>query len=264
MISAIIELKSDFNGSLAAANGYLLLSAITHALRETTLLQLFHNEKKKKLFTVSCVVPLNFWRSSDDNNLNIYEDRYSISRNDEMSFRITFLYDEHFEQFKELFAPKRMTIGGMGFSSINIVDVCQIDHNDWQQVPSKDSVKFQFLSPVGFKSSGKQNVLPTPVAVFNSLLTKWNNAFGEEFNEKYCKDINLNKIMVDSFDIRTYEFRMKDGLAFRGCVGNIAYSFHEINNEDEKRALSWLSLFAFFSGVGYKTTQGMGQVIAYT
>ena len=263
MISAIIELKSDFDGSLAAANGYLLLSAIKHALRETTLLPLFHNEEKKKLFTVSCVVPLDFWSSSNNNSI-IYEDRYTINKNDEMAFRITFLCDDHFEQFKEVFAPKRMTIGGMGFSSVNIIDVFHVDQNDWKKVPSKDFVKFQFISPVGFKSSGKQNMLPTPVAVFNSLLTKWNNAFGEEFNEKYCKDINLNKILVDSFDIRTAEFKMKDGLAFRGCVGNIAYYFHEINSEDEKRALSWLSLFAFFSGIGYKTTQGMGQAIAYT
>lgn len=164
----------------------------------------------------------------------------------------------------EVYAPKRVTIGGMGFSFMNIADVCFVDKSDWERTPPKDSVKFHFISPVGFKNSGKQNVLPTPSVIFNSLMTKWSNAFGEELIEKYCKDINLNKIMVDSFNIRTNEFKLKDGLVFRGCVGGIMYRFHEINRDDEKRALTWLSKFAFFSGVGYKTTQGMGQAVAYS
>jgi CRISPR-associated endoribonuclease Cas6 len=256
-------LKSDFEGSLTAANGYLLLSAIKHALRETILLPLFHNEEKKKFFTISCVVPLNFWSSFINDSFKIYGDRFLVDKNDAMSFRITFLYDNHFEQFKECFAPKRMTIGGMGFSFMNIADVCAMDQNDWKQASPKESAKFQFISPVGFKNSGKQNILPTPFAVFNSLMAKWNSAFGEELLESYCKNINLNRIMVDSFDIKTNEFKLKDGLVFRGCVGSIAYDFREMNCEDEKRALSWLSKFAFFSGIGYKTTQGMGQAIVH-
>ena len=262
MISAIIELKSDFDGILTAANGYLLLSAVKHALRDTILLPLFHNDEKSKPFTLSCVVPLDFW-SGINSNSKTYEDKFLIDKNDIMSFRITFLHDNHYEQFKDIFTPKRMTIGGMGFSSISITDVCHVDKNDWKQAPSIDSVEFRFISPVGFKNSGKQNVLPTPSAVFNSLITKWSNSFGEELIEKYCKDMNLNRIMVDSFDIRTNEFKLKDGLIFRGCVGSITYCFNEINNENEKRVLSWLSKFAFFSGIGYKTTQGMGQVVAY-
>ena len=260
MISAIIKFKASFNRHLQSANGHLLLSAIKHALNSTEVSDNINVDENRKLFTLSCVVPDSFWSQFENNS---FIESYSVNMNDIMSFRITFLYDDHYEQFKDIFAPGRMTIGGMGFSSIKIADVCRVDQNEWKQAPPINSVKFYFMSPVGFKNSGRQLVLPTPPAVFNSLMTKWSNAFGEELSEKYCKDINLNKIIVDSFDIRTAEFKMKDGITFKGCVGGITYSFRDMSN-DEKRALSWLSKFAFFSGVGYKTTQGLGQVIAYS
>ena len=262
MISAILKFRANFDGHLQAANGYLLLSAIKRALSGTEVYRYLNEEKERKPFTLSCIVPDSFWNQFEKNSFG--DDLFPISKNDIMSFRITFLYDNYFEQFREAFAPERITIGGMGFSFINIADICSMEKDDWKQAPSKDSVKFHFISPVGFKNSGKQNVLPTPTAVFNSLITKWTNAFGEELTEKYCKDMNLNRIMVDSFNIKTNEFKLKDGLTFRGCVGNITYRFHDMNSEDEKRALTWLSKFAFFSGIGYKTTQGMGQAIAYS
>jgi CRISPR/Cas system endoribonuclease Cas6 (RAMP superfamily) len=43
-----------------------------------------------------------------------------------------------------------------------------------------------------------------------------------------------------------------------GCIGNTAYSFHEVNAAD-LRAINALADFAEYAGVGAKTSMGMGQ-----
>ena len=117
MISAIIKFKASFNRHLQSANGHLLLSAIKHALNSTEVSDNINVDENRKLFTLSCVVPDSFWSQFENDS---FIESYSVNMNDIMSFFTTFLYDEHYEQFKENLTRGRMRIVGMRFSSITV------------------------------------------------------------------------------------------------------------------------------------------------
>jgi CRISPR-associated endoribonuclease Cas6 len=119
--------------------------------------------------------------------------------------------------------------------------------------PIRDDISLDFQSPTAFKQ-GKKTIQPFPLPelVFGSLLRRW-NAFAPE-------DLHFPQTewqgMVSAFDLKTQVLRLEGGPQI-GSVGWVRYRFPDA---EQARIASILSQYAFFAGVGYKTTMGMGQV----
>ncbi|ASC71714.1 hypothetical protein XM38_026680 [Halomicronema hongdechloris C2206] len=119
--------------------------------------------------------------------------------------------------------------------------------------PVSDDLSLELRSPTAFKQ-GKKTIQPFPLPelVFGSLLRRW-NAFAPE-------DLQFSQIewqgMVSAFDLKTRVLRLEGGPQI-GSVGWIRYRFLDA---EQARIASVLAQYAFFAGVGYKTTMGMGQV----
>ena len=119
-------------------------------------------------------------------------------------------------------------------------------------------VDFKFISPMAFRSRGQHLPLPLPSSVFGSLLDKW-NAFAPITLPEDFKRFADECIALSQFRGRTRVLRAKD---LGAQVGFIGYATFVATHGDRY----WLSLFniladfARFAGVGYQTTQGMGQV----
>jgi len=119
-------------------------------------------------------------------------------------------------------------------------------------------VRMRFFSPTTFRSSGRNIPFPLPRLVFQSILNKWNRyAYIHPSSE-------LGRVIEDGMTLSRYELRTKmmDFGKYRE-VGFIGESEFMVMKGIEIKLIRWVHLlsdFAFFSGVGYKTTMGMGQV----
>jgi len=124
-----------------------------------------------------------------------------------------------------------------------------------EDLPSKIRVKF--FSPTTFRSSGRNTPFPLPKLVFQSLLSRWNR-YACTHPSSELRDIIEDEMTLSRYELRT---RMMDFGKYRqvGFVGECEFMLPKGIDRRLTRWIHLLSDFAFFSGVGYKTTMGMGQ-----
>lgn len=122
---------------------------------------------------------------------------------------------------------------------------------------SHSKIVLEFTSPTSFKSGGVQLLFPEPKLVFSSLLRKW-DAFSDV---KYPDDCNelFSVIRTSHYDLRT-EIVNFSRYRIIGFKGTIEYEVPEDTPQDLRHMVNALADFAFYAGVGVKTTMGMGQV----
>jgi CRISPR-associated endoribonuclease Cas6 len=122
-------------------------------------------------------------------------------------------------------------------------------------------LKLQFHSPTTFKAVDRVVPVPMPEQVFNSLATRW-NSFSELPLDPAQLSALTEKLAISGYQLSS-ELALLEGSP-RGpkliaCRGWCEYTI--INGEEEEtRLLHLLSRFGFYSGVGYKTSQGFGQI----
>ncbi len=115
-------------------------------------------------------------------------------------------------------------------------------------------IEFAFCTPTAFRQSNYDCALPTRDLVFNSLIKRWNQYSGIELPKNL-----VEAIFPSFFDIRT-EIVADSRSKFIGCVG--AINFRILGDVDSVviKQINALANFALYSGVGRKTTMGMGMV----
>ncbi len=114
-----------------------------------------------------------------------------------------------------------------------------------------NDIELQFLSPTSFKQNQGVQTFPLPELVFNSLHRRW-NAFAPE--QYQLAPIEWNAL-VSAYELKTHALKMEGGAEI-GAQGWVRYRFHEV---EAAKMATILANFAFFSGVGRKTSMGMGQ-----
>jgi CRISPR-associated endoribonuclease Cas6 len=120
------------------------------------------------------------------------------------------------------------------------------------EIPSQNTIELQFISPTSFKQNQNIQPFPLPELVFNSLLRRWNQFAPSELQFPEIQWQGL----VSAFDIKTHALKM-EASAEIGTVGRVKYRFPD---PKQGRIATILANFAVFSGVGRKTSMGMGQV----
>lgn len=120
--------------------------------------------------------------------------------------------------------------------------------------------QLQFCTPTAFKSQGKYISLPTQRLILQSLIKQWNGCIS------HCpiEDTDGEGLEALAAGLRVAQFRLQDktynlkGNHITGFVGtmvleNQLQGFH-------KELADALLYFAEFSGIGIKTTLGMGGI----
>jgi CRISPR/Cas system endoribonuclease Cas6 (RAMP superfamily) len=69
-------------------------------------------------------------------------------------------------------------------------------------------------------------------------------------------------IEIHSYKIASHASKLRSDRILRGFCGETTYSLQNLSNAASE-ALSILATFGFFTGVGYKTTQGLGEVFPF-
>jgi CRISPR-associated endoribonuclease Cas6 len=118
-------------------------------------------------------------------------------------------------------------------------------------------MKFNFASPTTFRSGGYSQPVPLAGWLFGSLLDRW-NAFSPVALSSDVRRFAEECVVLSRYQLRTRAIPYKN-IVQTGCIG-VAY--YNILNRDRYWAniLNLLAEFAFYSGVGYQTTVGLGQV----
>ncbi len=115
---------------------------------------------------------------------------------------------------------------------------------------------FNFYTPVSFKKNDIDYPLPEPKLVFKSLLNRWNYFAPMRVAIDLRSALEERLCMVFA-KIRTYKIKLSLGSGVTGFKGKVVYYLKKAK-EEELRWLNALGHFATFSGVGRKTTMGLG------
>jgi len=120
-------------------------------------------------------------------------------------------------------------------------------------------VRLEFISPTAFKSHEVQNPLPLPGLVFGNLVERWNAFCPAELQlDPALRQYSEEAVVVSSFHLDSQVLPQKGSTVMIGAVGRVTYTALG-GDRYWFAALQMLADYAFYSGVGMKTTMGMGQ-----
>ena len=128
------------------------------------------------------------------------------------------------------------------------------------QGPHSPNLPLRFYSPTFFRRKGVQYPLPEPRLVLESLLRRL-EAFGPLKAPQEVREALLERTTVRFLEGRTQMARTEVDTV--GFVGKVVYHLPKAT-EEEALWLSALGRYAFFSGVGAKTSLGYGLARAFT
>jgi CRISPR-associated endoribonuclease Cas6 len=126
-----------------------------------------------------------------------------------------------------------------------------------QAAADSPAVTLRFHSPTSFRSGHDQELLPRPERVFGSLLAAWQAFAPTPFDPALAEVLPL--VRVSAYELRT-ELVHFGRYKVIGFKGRVTYTCGRDADTTTRRALNALADFAFYAGVGYKTTMGLGQV----
>jgi CRISPR-associated endoribonuclease Cas6 len=124
---------------------------------------------------------------------------------------------------------------------------------------SRSQVAMVFESPTAFRSQGRTTVFPVTRLVFGSLLARWNYSAPMPLDESLI-DVLDTEIDVDRYDLKTQMQNFGRYQLQVGFVGRCTFGARKDTEPVVVWCMRLLAQFAFFAGVGYRTTMGMGQV----
>lgn len=123
--------------------------------------------------------------------------------------------------------------------------------------PLSRHLELEFLSPTAFRSGGRNVPLPLPDLVYGSLVEKWND-FSPVTVSPEVRRFAQECLAISRCEISTRSVPGKgDGIQI-GFVGRCRYTALRADPY-WVGVLQALTDYAFYAGVGYQTTTGMGQ-----
>jgi len=223
-----------------------------HIVNQVTpdLATILHQESKNKSFTL-CLLE---------------------QKENEIWWRLTLLDDCLFKPFSNiLFKTSEMELY-LGKNSILIASIlCSplsghplANFTLYPQIADSASkeiktFKFCIMTPLAFKTGDGDLPLPVPKLFFTSLHKRWETYSDIKFNFDNFEPLIEQHVFISSFNLKSKEFF--DGRAVSvGTVGDVTFNARGKISPELIHYLNVLSDYAYYAGVGKKTTMGMGQV----
>jgi CRISPR-associated endoribonuclease Cas6 len=126
------------------------------------------------------------------------------------------------------------------------------------RIESVRSLTVRLHSPTAFKSGGNRvSLFPQPKLVWGGLGKRIKSI---DRDLMFCPDVldRLEEINVSEYRLSTRQLDFGD-FVMKGVVGYITFVLPSSWNKEMARQMSALALVAPFTGIGTKTTHGMGQ-----
>ena len=126
-----------------------------------------------------------------------------------------------------------------------------------EETELKNEVEIKILTPVFFKIGNQFLSSIEPVYILKNIMKKIKNSslYTEKVKE-YIKIFNINKVVIIEKDIN---YNILSKYEIEAITGNVKLKIIDYTKE-ELLFFNLLLYFSFFSGIGYLTEKGYGQV----
>lgn len=280
MFATVLKLHPLKGGSIPVTHGHHAHAAFLDILRavDPEVAKVLHASGERKPFTVAPLTGLEGRR--------VEEGQIPVRPGDALWLRFTLLDERLFQTFVRCFlmGPERPVIR-LGRVELGVAEVLATPgSHPWAGYTSAQELlerwhkramggkdnpgyvfEFECASPTAFSLGGpwgkRMEVLPMPRLFFGSLATTWDTWFREVFvmSPRDVRDYVAETMVVSRMKLETRMFQCRQYLQV-GAGGMLTYELLDYADEGMARSLNTLADFAFYAGVGYKTTMGMGQV----
>jgi CRISPR-associated endoribonuclease Cas6 len=267
----VIRLMAGRSGDLRATQGHLAHAAFLSILNQADpdTARAIHDYPKRKPFTLS---PLGgFGRGRDG--------RLSITAGQEGWLRVTLLDPHLFQTFIRYFldgGKPVIQLQRMPFQASEILNnpashpLAGYDSlaglaDRWQtvNVAQDCDISLVFSSPTAFSQRGgrfrQMRVLPDPELLFGELARYWDALTGDNSRDNVIA-YTREAVVISRHKLETHMYAFRNSKQV-GFTGSVVYTLLDKSDLTQIGRLNQLADLAFYTGVGYKTTMGMGQVM---
>ena len=261
LFSSVIRLHALNGGALRHDAGQWANAAFYGILHQVDplLAEALHQWNGRKPFTISS---LNGLPRGDGREV-------VIPPGWECWLRVTTLGQEIFQPFIQRFiqggARPQLQLGPIDFGVAEVLTVP--GSHPWSgyveseqllaQADAAERIELLFASPTAFNVGPRYELVPLPRLVFGQLASKWNAFLPQAIGRESVEAVADEAVMISDFRLQTRTQQWK-GRVQKGFTGECVYDLSALG-EGERRLFALLADFAFYAGVGGKTTQGMGQ-----
>ncbi|MGI9057646.1 MAG: CRISPR system precrRNA processing endoribonuclease RAMP protein Cas6 [Ktedonobacteraceae bacterium] len=289
LFSLLLRLHPIEAGQVSPGAGNQVQAAFLDMVRqgEPALSEWLHAPNQRRPYSVGLLQGFNHLTPEQIEEARTKQQAVSVLPGQTYWLRITMLDGSIFSSFAQLLIAKSralvVRIGDARFEMSRLVSSPDpeasaqswVAYSSFAELhtlrrPAQKLYAFEFVTPTAFSMGQKPwgkllKLFPEPVYVFESLARQWESFAPPHLRMEasgmsprtlaaWCEE----QIIVARYDLATsYMPSSKFGQA--GFQGKIVYEVKGIPTAPEAQWLSPLARFALFSGIGYKTTMGMGQ-----
>ena len=249
-------------GELAHAAFYAIVQSVDPALS-----QQMHDAQGRSAFALS---PLyGYWRSP-------YDRKVKVNAGQQGWLRISLLDDRVFEVFQEHLLHSALPTIRLGEVRLAITHVYGAPgSHPWCGFTTLDELRrvrapptlwaLEFASPTAIRWGEADNqarrieIFPQPRMAVAGLRSRWDKLTGETWGREFEEWVERNVIVgtVRRWQMESFTYQRQ---RYRGGVGALEYHVLDAGHADNVAQLNRLLHLAFYTGIGYKTTMGLGQV----
>lgn len=270
LYAIVLQLAAMRPGAIPADHGQAVHGALHHLIERGSpeLSQQWHDANMPKPFTVSL---LNGDKRGRDGALHFGE-------GDEALWRFTLLRDAAFDAVLNRYIMNNrqphVRIGAVQFA---ITAAYAQSHPDsgtvtltqlieaWQMPPAElpERIRLRFISPTLFNFGHRDGqyhyqLIPEPRHLFSSLKKKWDNITGTHTPDSFDDWVEANVTMAHH-ETQIRHVRIRGKRPAKAFIGNVFYTLAGADRT-HWAFVNVLADLTFWTGVGYQTTAGLGQV----
>jgi len=120
-------------------------------------------------------------------------------------------------------------------------------------------LELRFVSPTTFRREKVDLPFPLPELFFKGLVKKWLSFSKIPIEVDLRKYYNL--VEVERYNLKTKKVEFSNGGRLTTFVGEVVYNLSKVEDKEAQRWFNILLNFSLWSGVGRKTTMGLGKVL---
>ena len=264
MISLIYRFESTKGGILPFSSGYAAYGLAAGATRGLAEDFLGHSPSSVPSYTFSSLFPL---KKTEPGQKETGRKGYPVHPGDLLGLRVTFLEDHNGIRLHEalsarLAEPFPFLGAELKYTGCLLPGEHPLSRRttpgEILALPERKTLTIAFLSPTSFRVGDSNMPLPHPQLVFSSLLRKWE---AWDLPNLGVEAGTFSGVLLGRFTLESKAFKGIKGALHFGFVGKAQFDGSSLAAPATLKAFTSLSAVSFYSGIGIKTTQGMGQAV---
>ncbi len=269
----VINLIAQEAGSLPGTVGELAHAAFYAAVDavDPALAQQIHDAQNRKAFSLS---PLyGYWQSPQDGRVHVSAGQPGWLRLGLLDEAIFGAFMQHILYSGITGGEASIRLGRIPFTITEALGAPGshpwVGYTNWQDLAALNDAPerwvVEFLSPTAIRWGEADNqtrrveLFPLPRLAIASLRTLWDRTTGDSWGRDFEEWVERNIVVGSIWHWQTEPFRYRKQI-YIGGVGKLEYRVLDGRNRANVAHFNRLLHLAFFAGVGYKTTHGLGQM----